>query len=194
MSNNSITLKMLGAATEAASLAITEATDAWRTVWQDGAGDNDAATVAWTAVEEAQSVWDDAAWEECEALKGAYRPSGPVTDGLSDTEYEERLLPRYLEAECQLKRLIELLIARRHALASVEPWMRDAESIVREISLMRAFVNAYREEAEAEAELAALREKAAASGDPRLGWEERVAAVGRSVAARKVITVSPLFV
>jgi uncharacterized protein YfcZ (UPF0381/DUF406 family) len=72
--------------------------------------------------------------------------------------------------------------------------MRDAESIVREISLMRAFVNAYREEAEAEAELAALREKAAASGDPRLGWEERVAAVGRSVAARKVITVSPLFV
>jgi hypothetical protein len=193
MSNDPITLKMLGAATAAASLAITEATEAWRIVYDHGAGDNEAAAAAWGKVEEAQSVWDDAAWEECEALKGAYRPSVPVMNGLSVTDYETRL-PRYVEAECQLKRLIELFVARRYALASVEPWMHDAESIGREVALMRAFVGAYHEEDEAEAELAILREAAEDSGNKQHAWSERVAAVERAQNARKIWRMSPLYV
>jgi hypothetical protein len=193
MSSDPITLKMLGAATEAASLAIKEATEAWRIVYDDGAGDNTAATVAWTAVEEAKSVWDDAAWEECEALKGAYRPSGPVTNGLSVADYEE-LLPRYVNAECQLKRLIELFVARRYAPVTVDPWIQDAAIIGREITLMRAFIDAYHEESAADVELDILREAAAASGNKHHAWSERVTAAGRSAAARKAIHLSPLFV
>ena len=193
MSSDSISLKMLEAATEAASLTVKTATEAWRVIYDDGAGDNDAATVAWTAVEEAKSVWDDSAWEECEALKGAYRPSVPVMNGLSVTDYETRL-PRYVEAERQLKRLLELFVARRYAPMSMEPWAHDAESIRLEISLMRAFIDAYHEESAAEAELAGLREAAEDSGVPLLGWNERVTVAGRSAVALKAIYLSPLFV
>jgi hypothetical protein len=201
------TLAELEAATAASALAIEEAKAAWSAVWRDGAGDNTAATAAWERVEELQGEWESAAWEECEALKAAARVEGPVERGLSLSVYETRELPRYEEAHGQLGRMVMLLRARGYAPASVEPWAEEARAIGAEAALIRAFVEAHRAEAAAEAELAVLREKDAAATVAAFGavearpkrwlppnWDARVAAAGRSAAAREVIASSPLHV
>jgi hypothetical protein len=178
------------AATEAASLAVKKATEAWRVVYDGGAGDNDAATVAWTAVEEAESVWKDAAWEESNVLQGAFGLEN-IESGLSLSDYQ-MALPRYIETHGLMVRLVELLRERGNTEASIRICADRALSIEKDIGLMRSLVEAHREEAAAEEELAALRDAAAASGDPRLGWEERVAAAGRSAVARETIIASLL--
>lgn len=177
--------------TEAASLAVKTATEAWRTVWQDGAGDNDAATVAWTAVEEAESVWKDAAWEECEALQGSFGLEN-IESGLSLSDYQ-RELPRYIETHGLMVRLVELLRARGRTEASIRICADRASTIEKDVRLMRSFVEAHREEAAAEEELMALRAAAAVSGDPLLGWNERVVVAGRAAVARETIVSSPLY-
>ena len=193
------TLAELEAATAASALAIEEAKKAWRTIWDDGAGDNTVAAAAWERVEELQGDWESAAWEECEALKAAARVEGPVERGLTLSVYETRELPRYEEAHGQLGRMVMLLRARGYAPASVEPWAEEARAIGAEAALIRAFVEAHRAEAAAEMELAALREADAAVTPVEMPkrwlpphWEARVAAAGRSAAARDVIASSPL--
>jgi hypothetical protein len=178
------------AATEAASLAVKTATEAWRIVYDHGAGDNDAATVAWTAVEEAESVWKDAAWEESNVLQGAFGLEN-IESGLSLSDYQ-RALPRYIETHGLMLRSIELLRARGNTEASIRICMDRASTIEKDICLMRSFVEAHREEAAAEKELTALRATAVSSGDPLLGWNERVAAAGRAAVARETIIASPL--
>ena len=178
------------AITEAASLAVKTATEAWRTIWQDGAGDNDAATAAWTAVEEAESVWKDAAWEECNVLQGACTLVN-IEGGLSLSEYE-RALPLYVEGHRQMGRLVELLRARGCTDRSISICVDHASRIEKDVALMRSFIEAHHEEAVAKEELTALRATAAASGDPLLGWEERVVVAGRSAVARETIVANPL--
>jgi hypothetical protein len=175
------------AATEAASLAVKKATEAWRIVYDGGAGDNDAATVAWTAVEEAESVWKDAAWEESNVLQGAFGLEN-IERGLSLSDYQ-MALPRYIETHRLMVRLVGLLRERGNTEASIRICADRALSIEKDIGLMRSFVEAHREEAVAEEELAALR----AAEDPLLGWEARVAAAGRSAIARETIIASPLY-
>lgn len=189
----------MSVATVAAAVAVEEAKKAWSAVWRDGAGDNDAAAAAWEKVEELQGDWESAAWEECEALKVAPRVEGPVEYGCSLAVYEFLALPRYEEAHGQLVRLVELLRARGYAPASVEEWAEKAREVGKEMALIRAFVEAHRAEMAAEAELAALREADAAvtlaekpKGWLPPNWEARVAAAGRSAAAREVIAASPL--
>jgi hypothetical protein len=197
------TLAELEAATAASALAIEEAKAAWSAVWRDGAGDNAAATAAWERVEELQGDWESAAWEECEALKVAPRVEGPVERGLTLSAYEFTALPRYESAHGQLGRLVMLLRARGYAPASVEPWAEKARAVGKEVALIRSFLSAHREEIAVEAELAVLREADArstvAAVAPPKGWlppnwEARVAAAGRSAAAREVIAASPLTV
>ena len=205
------TLAELEAATAASALAITEATAAWRIVYDDGAGDNDAATAAWEKVEELQGEWDSAAWEECEALKAMPWVEGPVERGLSLSAWEEcealliawradhglslaayelRVLPHYAEAERQLWRIVELLRARRYAPAGIEPWTEKARALGKKLALIRTCMEAHRAVIAAEKEISVLRAAAAASGDMKLGWPECVAAAGRAAAARKLIDTS----
>jgi hypothetical protein len=195
----------LAAATEAAAVAVEEAKKAWSAVWQDGAGDNDAAAAAWEKVEELQGDWESAAWEECEALKATPRVEGPVERGLSLSAYEFLALPRYESAHRQLERLVLLLRARGYAPASVEEWAEKARAVGKEVTLIRSFVTAHHTDMAAEAEIATLRDADARSTVAAFGvavsppkgwlppnWEARVAAAGRSAAAREMIAASPL--
>lgn len=200
-----VACELLAAATEAAAVAVEEAKKAWSAVWQDGAGDNDAATAAWEKVEELQGDWESAAWEECEALKVAPRIEEPVERGLSLSAYEFLALPRYENAHRQLERLVLLLRARSYSPASVEAWAEKARAIGKEVALIRSFVKAHHEEMAAEAEIIMLRDADARSTVAAFGvavappkgwlppnWEPRVAAAGRSIAAREIIFANPL--
>jgi len=199
------TIAELAAATAAAATAVEEAKTAWRTIWDDGAGDNTAAAAAWEKVEELQGDWESAAWEECEALKAVPYVEGPVERGLPLEAYETRELPRYETDHGNLVRLVSLLRDRGYSPAAVEPWAEKARAVGAEAALIRAFVEAHRAAAAAEAELAALREAdrvatVAAFGSVEArpkswlppNWDARVAAAGRAAAAQDAVAASPL--
>ena len=199
------TIAALTAATEAAAVAVEEAKKAWSVIWDDGNGDNTAAAAAVEKIEEAQSAWESAAWEECEALKAVPYVVGLVERGLTLEAYETRELPRYEADYRHLVRLVTLLRDRGYSPAGVEPWAEKARDVGMVAAMIRAYVEAHHTETIAEAELAALREADRAATVAAFGtvearpknwlppnWDARIAAAGRAARAREVIRASLL--